>query len=389
MIHLDYTPIEVELNVEQGNLTSDAFYTVGFITMNDTAPRTLVVTSLQDLLDNGYLRGSEAYNFCKGVFIQGQMNTVVVRAVRSNETYSQAYLADDNSNYYFVVIGSKNTQDVLTFNDTLASENAIKLQFFSSNVDVSEQCSGRKLVFYYYDHDTGNPLAPIGFQDFPMMLWDSRLGVQLDSGTYIYLSPYDVYTEGGTDTSFEGLIKQTTGEDLTYEQAQSRGIKYAEGAWIGLCGNYFPSQTQWLYKRLNNVDASTYEELKDIPDLSTASVYMPRTLEKSTLGSGKTCQGFPIHEVVGLDWVKYALQKKLWEVFYTSEKVPATNAGVSLLENAVRYVLDIAVQQEIFTDYVITGRKLLGSENRASFSFEATLTQTILEVKKVEGTIYH
>ena len=80
MITLDYNPIEVDLNVETGNLIQDAFYTIGFVTENDSAPRTLEVHSLQDLLDNGYTRGSNAYKFCKGVLIQGTMNTVIVRA---------------------------------------------------------------------------------------------------------------------------------------------------------------------------------------------------------------------------------------------------------------------------------------------------------------------
>ena len=388
MITLDYTPIEVEINVEQGNLVQDAFYTVGFITKNDSAPRSVFVSSLKDVLDNGYKRGSEAYNFCKGVFIQGQMNTVLLRAVRENESYSEAYLSDDNSGYYYVVIGSKDIADVLAFNTTILNENDLKLQFFSSNVDVSESLTGRKIVYYYYSYDSGDPSSPVGFQDFPLLFWDSSVGVQLESGSYIYLSPYDVdFVQG--NSSQESLITQSNGQDLTVEQAQGRGLKYPEGAWIGYCGNFFPSQIQWLYKMIQNVDSHTQETLQTIPDFSTTTVIMPQYGSKSTLGSGATCQGYKIHEVVSLDWVRYALQKKLWEVFYNSEKIPATTAGMTLLENSVRYVLDIAVQQEIFTDYTITGRKLSGSLNRASFTFEATLTQTILEVKKVEGTIYH
>lgn len=388
MITLDYTPIEVEINVERGNLVQDAFYTVGFITKNDDAPRTLKATSLKDLLDNGYKRGSEAYNFCKGVFIQGQMNTVVLRAVRANESYTEAYLSDDNSDYYYVVIGSKDIADVVAFNTTLLNENSLKLQFFSSNIDVTESLVGRKIVYYFYEYDSGNTDFPVGFQDFPLLFWDSRVGVQLDSESYLYLSPYDINFDN-PNGAMESLITQSNGDDLTYEQAQGRGLKYPEGAWIGYCGNFFPSQVQWLYKMIQNVDSHTHDTLQTIPDYSTTTVIMPQYDAKSTLGSGATCQGHKIHEVVSLDWVRYALQKKLWEVFYNSEKIPATTAGMSLLENAVRYVLDIAVQQEIFTDYTITGRKLTGSLNRASFTFEATLTQTILEVKKVEGTIYH
>lgn len=388
MITLDYEPIEVELNVEQGNLTINAFYTVGFLTRHSSAPRTVTVHSLQDVLDAGYRRGSEAYNFVKGVLIQGQMNTVILRAVRATETYTDAYLADDNSSYYYVVIGSKLLADVLAFNTTLINEGGLKLQFFSTNIDVSSSVVGRKLVYYFYKFESSDPTTIQGFQDFPYLAWDGKSGVGLDSGHLLYLSPYEVNTIALTGGS-EVLITQSDGSDLTLEQAQGRAIKYAEGAWIGYCGNFFPSQIQWLYKNIQNVDFSTQDELDKIPNLSTTTVIMPKYSAKSTLGSGKTCEGYPIHEVVSLDWVRYALQKKLWEVFYNSERVPATSAGLSLLENAVRYVLDIAVQQGIFESYIITERKLASSLNRASFKFEATLTQTILEVKKVEGTIYH
>lgn len=388
MITLDYSPIEVEINVEQGNLTQDAFYTVGFLTRHPTAPRTVVVNSLQDVLDAGYKRGSEAYNFCKGVLIQGQMNTVILRAVRASESYSDAYRADDNSEYYYVVIGSKDIADVIAFNDTLLNEGGLKLQFFSTNLDVSQQVAGRKLVYYYYKYESSDPTHPQGFQDFPYLSWDSKFGVNLDSGGLIYLSPYNVVQMDVVGAK-EVLITQDNGQDLTVQQAQGRALKYAEGAWIGYCGNFFPSQIQWLYKMIQNVDYHTYDELRDIPNLSTTTVIMPQYGDKSTLGSGRTCEGFPIHEVVSLDWVRYALQKKLWEVFYNSERLPATSAGMSLLENALRYVLDIAVQQGIFESYIITERKLASSLNRASFKFEATLTQTVLEVKRVEGTIYH
>lgn len=377
MITLNYTPIEIELNIEQGNINQNAFYSVGFITENEDAPRTIVVNKLEDLLENGYSRGSNAYNFCKAVLIQGQMNTIIVRSKRENESYFEAYLADDNSDYYYVVLGIKDVSEVLSFNSLLLDSKDLKLQFFSTDEDVSELISGRKIV-YYYQPD---------FIDFPYIAFDSGSGVQTDEEYFLYLNTFEVLNTGNVLVSDpESDYTQSDGSDLTFEQAQGRGIKYPEGSWIGLCGNYFPSQVQWLYKNLKNVDTF---QLQEIPDLSTISTLMPYNNEKSTLGSGKTGQGFNIHEVVSLDWVRYAIQKKLWEVFYNNERVLATAAGMLLLENAVRYVLDIAVQQDIFTAYTITGRNLISSINRASFSFEATITQTILEVKKVEGTIYH
>lgn len=67
---VNYTPVKVDVNIEETVLTSEGFYQVGFITENNTAPRTIVVETLEELASYGYNRGSMAYNFCLGVFSQ-------------------------------------------------------------------------------------------------------------------------------------------------------------------------------------------------------------------------------------------------------------------------------------------------------------------------------
>ena len=150
-IDIDFSPIKVDIQVEDFQIQSDAFYTVGFISESDTAPRTLEVTQLSQLLDAGYMRAGNVYNFVHSVFAQGKMGKVVVRAKRSTETFEEAYKADDNSSYYYVVIDSKDIDDVLSFNNSIAEEQ-FKLQFFSSTADVSTLIQGRsKLVYYFQD----------------------------------------------------------------------------------------------------------------------------------------------------------------------------------------------------------------------------------------------
>ncbi|HCA4016403.1 TPA: hypothetical protein MPW60_003129, partial [Listeria monocytogenes] len=84
-----------------------------FITEDDFAPRTLEVRTLDDLLNNGYYRFSLAYDFCRTAFLQQGISSVFVRAKRTDETYEQAFDADDNSTYYYVVIDTKNIETVL------------------------------------------------------------------------------------------------------------------------------------------------------------------------------------------------------------------------------------------------------------------------------------
>ena len=380
MQDINTSPVKVDIKVENSVLTSEGFYQVGFITENDTAPRTLIVDRLKDLLDNGFDRGSEAYNFCLGVFAQKQMERVVVRSKRASESYIDAYLADDNSNYYFVVIESKDINEITAFNDAIAGE--LKLQFFSSSENVSDQVSGRKLVYYY------QPYFGNGW-----LLYDSSSIVETDEGKWFAIGELGNYSDGTGDWAFDdGSVAdwdntddvQLEYQDLTEEEAQSQALMYPEGAWIGYCGYLFPSQVQWLYKNLVRVDPFA---LKQIPNFSNTTIMLYGT-SKSTVGTGMTCQQIHINEQVSLDWLVYALQRKLWNLLYTSKKINATVYGLQSLENQIKEILDVSVEQGIFSSYIITERKLDRINNKASFKFSATLTQSILGVDKVEGTIY-
>ena len=150
-MELNLEPVKVDLQIETPSLERGAFYSLCFITENDEAPRTLKVERLRDLLDNGYDRSSLAYNFCVGVFAQQGIPTVYVRAKRSVESYSYAFSADDNINYYFVVIESKELYEISKFNEYLIGEDEFKLQFYSNNSKDLFEAHNGKLVNYYQE----------------------------------------------------------------------------------------------------------------------------------------------------------------------------------------------------------------------------------------------
>lgn len=141
--------IDVGITVENSVLLPDAFNTIGFITRNDSSPRTLIVNKLEDLLNNGFTRDSKAYNFCYGVFLQGRLNNIVIRSVKTGEDYYDAYNLGNNSSYYFTVIDSKNAEDVLNLADKISGD--LKLIFFSSNQDYSSKFSNLSNVVFYYN----------------------------------------------------------------------------------------------------------------------------------------------------------------------------------------------------------------------------------------------
>ena len=163
-MELNLEPVKVDLQIETPSLERGAFYSLCFITENDKAPRTLKVTRLQDLLENGYSRLDLVYNFCVGVFSQQGMDTVYIRAKRSSESYVEAYDSDDNSMYYFVVLQTKDLTEIEKFNIHLVSSDEMKLQFFSQNVG-SKILKSPKLVNYYQDYKLSGEV-PIESKDY-------------------------------------------------------------------------------------------------------------------------------------------------------------------------------------------------------------------------------
>ena len=352
---LDKSPIKVGVNIEGiVPLVASAFNTVCFINENDVVTeRSVEIGSLADVIDAGYTYSSTLYNFCRAVFEQYNTKVKVIsRNKRTTETYEEAYSADNNSSFYFVVIESKDVNDLTTFNTFIQDE--LKLQFFSSMQDLSLQVSNRKMVYFYQP-----------YFDF-YLLYDSTNIVELDSGDYVHLA-----------SSF--LEENVT----TKEEADSTPLLYPEAAWIGVCGNYFPSRTQWLYKELLNIPVF---DLTSIPDYS--HIYTIVHKSKATLGTGCLTNDVPIEQQISLDWNKYALQKNCWNLLYSSPKVNATREGVDQFELKIREVLDVCVREGIYTSYIITERNLNRINGKVSFKFIAYLQYSILGVDKVEGVVY-
>lgn len=351
-MNLNLTPVKVNIDIESLSLERDAFYNVCFITESDVAPRTLDVNKLKDLLDNGYDRFSLAYNFCVGVLAQQGIPSIKIRAKRLSESYEDAFDADDNTSYYFLVIESKDKSIVSAFNEYVTTSDDYKLLFYSS---FEEVITNSELVQYYQTSLSNSDLI------------DNKVAI---SDYYINKAFNTGYDDSGVELA-------------TVEQLQQARLAYPEAAWISLCGNKFPSSVQWLYKYLAKVDTN---EVKVIPDLtSTTSTVISN---KATVGSGCTSYGTPIHEKVSIDWVKWALSRRVWNTLYTKEKVNATQGGLELITNEVKVVLDTALIENIFTDYRITDTSLNRNTNTVSVKFEASLSYTILEVE-LSGSLYY
>lgn len=172
--------------------------------------------------------------------------------------------------------------------------------------------------------------------------------------------------------------------DTEVRVLQNHRLAYPEAAWIANCGNEFPSRVSWVYKHLSKVDVLSESDIPKEGYTTTTSVVMKN---RATVGSGKTSQGVPIHEQVSLDWVKWAISRKVWNLLYTSGKINADKGGKELIANEIKDVLNVAVEEDIFISYKLS-EAVITNGDILSIKFSAELEHTILYVD-VSGSLHY
>lgn len=332
----DKKPVEVNIEVVAPTNDKYSFYTPCFISENDLVERDIFVSELKDVLEAGYDVNSDAYQYCSLAFIQSpRVESVVLVAKRSNETYLNAVLQSRNSKYYFITIDSKNVEDVLLLSSGLNSLRLTKLIFFSTDDYISSELIGLKNVVLLFQGTK--------------WLWASGLNLTWDNDDFV-----------GTDA-----------------------YKYMEAAWISRCGGIFPSQIQWLEKELIGI------EPEDLESTDVDYNYYSTVDEANvTWGSGTTCDGEWIDHRVFEDWLKVAIQRNVWNLLKTSLKVSSTKDGADKISLRVKEVLDFGVKQNGIISYKIKEPKINRVERSCSIDFEYTRQHAIIGVKTIKGSLH-
>jgi len=373
MINASKDPVNIQINIQQPVVTRYAFYTVGFISESDTATEYVEVFQLKDVLDNGYSVSSAAYVFCKILFAQNNRpESVILIAKKTTETYAEAYSRNRTRDYYFLVLESKDVNDVLAVSTLVNSLNDYKLIFLSTTENVTAQVQGIDNIVWWY------------FTDY----------IISDNGGYV-----------SSDALFALQTEIST---------------YPEAAILGRCANSFPSMIQWSLKELSGIevespipnyyeDTQTWkfdsssvmvwdsgnegslqsphiENFSQIYELFPLANYYAQVLDTPiTWGSGTTTAGEWIDIKVFTDWMKWAIQQRIWKLLRTSLKVPATEQGAEQIKLCLKEVLDFSVQQQGIEKYEIKQHILNRSSRSLSINFNFSYSHSINAVDGVTG----
>ena len=105
------------------------------------------VGDLDDVESLGFTTNSPAYQFASKFFAQQQPNVRLFLQVKEqSQSYYEAFKGSDVSQYYFVSIESKQIEEIIDFNNRISNE--VKLQFFSTELNVEEYVTGKKIVWW-------------------------------------------------------------------------------------------------------------------------------------------------------------------------------------------------------------------------------------------------
>ncbi len=330
----DKQPVKIEISVIAPSVSKLSFYTPCFISSNDQVISEVEVYSLKDVLDNGYTEDSDAYEYCKLAFIQSpRVESVILIAKRSDQTYFEAIALSKHSKYYYVTINSKDPLDVFNLANSLLSINYTKLVFHSSDELDFGVLSGLVNVVVLYQ----------GVK----WLWDTGLNIVWDNDDFVANDSY----------------------------------KYPEAAWISRCGCIFPSLIQWLEKELVGIDSEDINDVRDFNYTTSIEDY------NVTWGNGTTCDGEWIDHRVFEDWLKVSIQRNIWNLFKSSPKVSASKNGVDNISLRLKEVLEFGVKQDGIISYKIKNPVVNRMTRSVAIDFEYERQHAIIGVRTIKGTL--
>ncbi|WP_240415026.1 DUF3383 family protein [Paenibacillus periandrae] len=176
---------------------------------------------------------------------------------------------------------------------------------------------------------------------------------------------------------------------------------YPEAAWVGDTGALPVGSATWKFRTLTGIQPMAIDatELNAIHALG-AVTYVTKAGTNST-SEGVVVEGEYIDNVMAQDWVKVNIENSVQFLLNREDKIPYTDAGISLIEGAVRTVLQAGFTQGIIagdeagkpmysTDFPTRGETTAADRaarvlTGGKFSFQ--LAGAIHSVDPIKGTI--
>ncbi len=171
--------------------------------------------------------------------------------------------------------------------------------------------------------------------------------------------------DGGSDTQDD---LQGLNYDRTFTVYHPSPAQMCGAAWMGTRLPYEPGAATWKFAQPDTVTAVSLTSTYASNLVTKNANFLQTTAGIDIMREGVMVGGEFIDKVRDLDWLEDDLTKSVYEAMVANPKIPYTNAGVAIIEAAIRGSLLRAYGLGIIdSDFTITVPKVLdvSSSNRA------------------------
>lgn len=164
--------------------------------------------------------------------------------------------------------------------------------------------------------------------------------------------PSEAELTAGVEDHRKFYFAETSNKTLAIESRRTAVIysekqEYAEAAWIGAVGPWYPQSVTWKFKMPVGLSVP---ELKssEITALENGHInFVTNEYKKNYIKNGCCADGEWIDAILGGDWIAITMREKLYDIFMSNPIIPYTDAGFATVAAGVFETLDEATEYGI------------------------------------------
>lgn len=294
--------VDVQITRETPSITRDGFGTLLIIQKDfqSTASGTDIVKtygSLDEVLDDGFTSGTEVYKCAAAYFGQALRPSVlkIGQYTQASPVASIEAIRAVDDNWYGLYAADDMTTD---YQDRM--------------LDIAEYIETTRKLF---------------------------AAKTLEADT--------IDTTVGADSTTLAAQLRTLGRTRTWmlwAETSQAAAQWRQAAWFGLMLSMDPGAASWANKTLSGV-APAAVAAAPLTTTQRTNLFDKNVNLYSNVGGrnitreGKVASGEWIDVMVGIDWLVQQITAAVYRVLYLAPKVPYTDEGIAMIENAVRGIL--------------------------------------------------
>ena len=255
-------------------------------------------------------------------------------AVTASGATDQVILTADVAGVAFsAVAGSRMTQNALVSADTIANDlSAIQLE--------NKDWYGLIMT----DRSSANAQSAIAW----LASYRKLLFTQSQEANVIDLAA------GSDTTTLPAILKAASQSRASVVYHASANSVYPDAALAGRVLSKIPGSYTAMFKSLVGITVSNLTETHEANALAKNCNIYELIGGRNMIREGKVCSGSYIDQIHGRDYLVARIEEAVFDVLSSPDKVPYTDAGVALVENALRGALQNAVNIGYLSSFTIS-----------------------------------